>query len=115
MGGKSLSDILFSEKDGQVNPKRNRAYMGRERHDMGRYLDKGYPVRSIRTEMQKIKEDLWQELLAELQRTGDPRAFGNGDIFDSYRYVKDAPHAWYNLEKNYWARAEENYMNEVLL
>lgn len=58
-------------------------------------------------EMQEIKENLWQELLAELQRTGDPRAFGNGDIFDTYRYAKDPPHAWYNLEKNYWARAKE--------
>ncbi|MFI3254904.1 MAG: sulfatase [Eubacteriales bacterium] len=188
MGGTSLTDILFSQAEGQVNLKRNRAYMGRERHDMGRYLDQGYPVRSIRSEkylysrnfepsrypagnpdtnypncdpsptkreilllhanrenfyynlsfglrpeeelfdiqndpecmknlakspaFQKIKEDLFQELMAELKRTGDPRAFGHGDIFDTYRYVKDAPHAWYNLEKKYWARADEvGYQN----
>ncbi len=183
MCGTSLTDILFSEKVGQVNPKRNRAYMGRERHDMGRYQDTGYPVRSIRTEkylysrnfepsryqtgnpetnypncdnsptkreilllhaegenyfynlafglrteeelfditidpecminlakrpeLQDIKKELWEELLAELKRTMDPRALGNGDIFDTYRYVKDAPHAWYNLEKKYWSRADK--------
>lgn len=183
MGGETLTDILFSDQSGQVNPKRNRAYMGRERHDMGRYLDQGYPVRTIRTEKylysrnfepsrfpagnpdtnypncdasptkkeilllhanndsyyynlsfglrpeeelfdivkdpecminlaktpeyQEIKEKLWDELLSELKRTGDPRAFGNGDIFDTYLYVHDAPHAWYNLEKEYWGRAEK--------
>lgn len=47
--GKSLMDILKSEKEGVVNIERNRAFMGRERHDMGRYQDKGYPVRCIRT------------------------------------------------------------------
>ncbi len=49
MVGKSLTDILYSEKSGVVNESRNRAYMGRERHDMGRYQDSGYPVRTIRT------------------------------------------------------------------
>ncbi len=47
--GKSLMDILGTDKEGIVNPDRNRAFMGRERHDMGRYQDKGYPVRCIRT------------------------------------------------------------------
>lgn len=71
MGGKSLSDILLSEKDGQVNPLGNRAYMGRERHDMGRYQDKGYPVRSIRTEKYLYNRNLSQVavLLAILKPT----------------------------------------------
>ena len=47
--GKSLTDILFSENDTWVAPDRNRAYMGRERHDLGRENDLGYPVRCIRT------------------------------------------------------------------
>lgn len=58
-------------------------------------------------EFAKMKEELWQELLAELKKTGDPRAFGKGDSFDDYRYVHDAPHAWKKLEENYWARGEE--------
>ncbi|MDI3508381.1 MAG: hypothetical protein PWP55_573 [Clostridiales bacterium] len=170
--GNSLLDILLSDMDGLVNPKRNRAFMGRERHDMGRENDVGYPVRCIRTpeylyirnfkpelwpagnpetgftntdssptkaliikqhtegndyyfnlafgkrpleELYNIKEDpecmnnlaqkeeykelkaeLWLELKAELEKTGDPRIFGNGDIFDRYEYVGDAKHSWKN-------------------
>ena len=48
--GKSLMDILLSDKSGLVNSQRCRAFMGRERHDMGRENDVGYPVRCIRTE-----------------------------------------------------------------
>ncbi|MFI3206578.1 MAG: sulfatase [Clostridia bacterium] len=178
LSGKSLSDILFSEKDGQVNEERNRAYMGRERHDMGRLDDKGYPVRCIRTpqflycrnfepsrtpagnpetfyancdnsptktcilhqhadnnnfyynlsfglrpleelydikkdpecmhnlanneEFFEIKESLWKELFEELQKTDDPRVFGNGDIFDTYRFINNPPHAWYNFKKSWY-------------
>ncbi|NOU35240.1 MAG: sulfatase [Kiritimatiellaceae bacterium] len=47
--GKSLTDIFYSKADGTVTAERNRAYMGRERHDMGRENDVGYPVRCVRT------------------------------------------------------------------
>ncbi|MCF6176207.1 MAG: sulfatase [Victivallaceae bacterium] len=47
--GKSLTDILFSTDSGIINPNRDRAFMGRERHDMGRENDAGYPVRCLRT------------------------------------------------------------------
>lgn len=47
--GQSLTDIFYAEKDKIVNPNRNRAIMGRERHDLGRENDLGYPVRCIRT------------------------------------------------------------------
>lgn len=47
--GRSLSDVFFSEKSGMITDYRNRALMGRERHDIGREGDKGYPVRCIRT------------------------------------------------------------------
>ncbi len=182
--GESLCDILLSDKEGVVNPKRDRAFMGRERHDMGRVNDIGYPVRCIRTpqylyvrnyrpdlcpagnpdtgypncdasptkreillrhaegddiyynlsfglrpleELFDIKKDpeclvnlaknaafddikllLWQELQTKLLETMDPRAYGNGDIFDTYKYVHDAPHAWYNLERKYeeWLKNE---------
>jgi len=43
--GRSLFDIF----DGSPSPTRKRAFMGRERHDMGRENDLGYPVRCIRT------------------------------------------------------------------
>ncbi len=184
--GKSLTDILYSEKSGVVNPARDRAYMGRERHDLGRVENKGYPVRCIRTpqylyihnyrpdlypagnpetgyrncdpsptkkeilmrhasddniyynlsfglrpqeelfdivadpecminlaknsEYDEIKLKLWQELQHELVRTQDPRAFGNGDIFDTYKYVNNAPHNWYNLDNIYtkWLQQKNN-------
>lgn len=45
--GKSLTDILYSEKSGVVNKKRNFQLVGKERHDVGRPNDEGYPVRGI--------------------------------------------------------------------
>lgn len=50
MPGKSLTSIISSDKSGQVDESRNRVFMGRERHDLGRENDLGYPVRCIRTE-----------------------------------------------------------------
>ena len=59
VSGRSLSDIFQGlEKykgggsasfQGLETPARDRAFMGRERHDLGRENDAGYPVRCIRT------------------------------------------------------------------
>ncbi|MHC4887268.1 MAG: sulfatase family protein [Planctomycetota bacterium] len=176
--GRSLTDILQDRvaDDGH----RERAFMGRERHDMGREGDRGYPVRCIRTpewlyvrnfaphrwpagnpetgftgcdssptkdrileqhetgedryfdlcfgkrpreqlfnikddphcihdlaeapEHQTLREELWQELEAKLRETGDPRIFGEGDIFDEYEYVGGAPHSWANYLAGTWKK-----------
>jgi arylsulfatase A-like enzyme len=45
--GRSLTDIMFSKKEGQVNPKRDVVLIGKERHDYGRPGNKGYPIRGI--------------------------------------------------------------------
>ncbi|MDA1049693.1 MAG: sulfatase [Planctomycetota bacterium] len=45
--GRSLSDIFASDKSGQVNPARDHVLIGKERHDIGRPHDWGYPVRGI--------------------------------------------------------------------
>ena len=45
--GKSLTDIFYSEKEGNVIPERNFVLVGKERHDVGRPNDQGYPVRGI--------------------------------------------------------------------
>ncbi|MCK4965737.1 sulfatase [bacterium] len=45
--GKSLTDILYSSKSGKVNPKRDHILIGKERHDVGRPNDEGYPIRGI--------------------------------------------------------------------
>lgn len=45
--GKSLTDIFSSGREGHVNPERDHVLLGKERHDVGRPYDWGYPVRGI--------------------------------------------------------------------
>lgn len=45
--GKSLMDVLSSPKSGIVNPERDHVLIGKERHDIGRPHDWGYPIRGI--------------------------------------------------------------------
>lgn len=45
--GRSLTDIFSSAGAGQVNPERDRVLIGKERHDLGRPGDVGYPIRGI--------------------------------------------------------------------
>ncbi len=45
--GTSLFDIFTSEAAGQVNPQRDHVLLGKERHDVGRPHDWGYPIRGI--------------------------------------------------------------------
>jgi arylsulfatase A-like enzyme len=47
--GKSLLDLILSTKSGIVDTSRNKAYFCREKQDLGRENDMGYPVRCIRT------------------------------------------------------------------
>ncbi|MCM8536715.1 MAG: sulfatase [Lentisphaeraceae bacterium] len=50
--GKSLREIFDSEKAGRVVPERDHVLIGKERHDIGRPNDWGYPIRGI------IKNDM---------------------------------------------------------
>ena len=45
--GRSLLGVLRSDKDGQVEPERDHVLIGKERHDIGRPNDAGYPIRGI--------------------------------------------------------------------
>ena len=45
--GCSLTDIFLSERSGVVDPARDHILIGKERHDVGRPHDWGYPVRGI--------------------------------------------------------------------
>ena len=45
--GQSLTDIFFSEKSGTVTAYRDHVLVGKERHDVGRPHDWGYPIRGI--------------------------------------------------------------------
>jgi arylsulfatase A-like enzyme len=49
MTGRSFTNILKSEKSGMIDPSRSVMLIGKERHDLGRPYDQGYPVRAIRT------------------------------------------------------------------
>lgn len=180
MAGKSWLNLFEQAGSGVVDSSRDRIFMGRERHDMGRLDDRGYPVRCLRTpqylyvrnfapelwpagnpetgftgcdssptkeliigmrekgddgyfnlcfgkrppeELYDITEDaacmqnladdpafadlkaeLWAELEAELRRTGDPRIFGQGEVFDNYEYVGNATHSWKNYKTGTWQR-----------
>ncbi len=45
--GKSLTDILFAGEPGVVDSARDHILIGKERHDVGRPHDQGYPIRGI--------------------------------------------------------------------
>ena len=47
MEGKSFSDIFKSRKKGFTDKKRDHVLIGKERHDIGRPGDAGYPIRGI--------------------------------------------------------------------
>ncbi|MBA4149818.1 MAG: sulfatase [Verrucomicrobia bacterium] len=49
MTGRSLVKTLRSEKSGWIDKSQNVMLTGKERHDLGRPNDLGYPVRAIRT------------------------------------------------------------------
>ena len=48
--GRSLLEIFGSSESGQINPNRDHVLIGKERHDVGRPNDAGYPIRGIVTD-----------------------------------------------------------------
>jgi arylsulfatase A-like enzyme len=93
MTGKSLANILRSDKSGWIE---NRDVMlaGKERHDIGRWNDLGYPVRAIRT-----KEFLYvHNFHPERWPAGNPETdFGNVDPSPSKEVVKALGGHFYEL------------------
>lgn len=61
--GKSLVSIFASGKDGRTEPERDFVLVGKERHDVGRPNDQGYPVRGIIRDnylyLRNFKPDRW--------------------------------------------------------
>ena len=93
MTGRSLAKILRSEKSGWVE---NRAVMlaGKERHDIGRPFDLGYPVRAIRT-----KDYLYvRNFHPERWPAGNPETdFGNCDPSPTKEVIKLLGGHFYDL------------------
>jgi arylsulfatase A-like enzyme len=93
MTGKSLVNLLRSKKSGWIE---NRAVMlvGKERHDLGRPHDQGYPVRALRT-----KEFLYvHNFHPERWPVGNPEAnFPNCDDGPTKEVVKLLGGYYYEL------------------
>ncbi len=79
MTGRSFLDILKSGKAGIVDATRNVMLAGKERHDLGRPHDEGYPARAIRT------------LQYFYVRNYEPDRWPAGNPETGYRNVDDGP------------------------
>jgi arylsulfatase A-like enzyme len=77
--GKSFLDVLKSPKSGTVDESRNTMLIAKERHDIGRPNDWGYPVRAMRT-----KEYLYV-------RNYEPDRWPAGNPETGYTNVDDSP------------------------
>lgn len=63
MTGRSLLDVLSSDKSGRIDPRRDKVFTERERHCACRPDDKSYPIRAVRTHqfhyIRNLRPDLW--------------------------------------------------------
>lgn len=93
MTGHSLLKILRSKEAGWIEG-RDVMLVGKERHDIGRVHDQGYPVRAIRT-----KEYLYvHNFHPERWPAGDPETdFGNVDASPSKEVIKTLGGYYYDL------------------
>lgn len=94
MTGRSLADLLRSDASGWVDPTRNVMLVGKERHDLGRPYDWGYPVRAIRTPeylyIHNYFPDRWP--------AGNPETdFGNCDPSPSKELLKAIGGEFYEM------------------
>lgn len=74
--GRSLLEILTSEKEGIVDPTRDAVYSGRERHSYSRWNNHTYPQRAIRTQqylyIRNFAPERWP--------AGTPRRIDDGEL-----------------------------------
>jgi uncharacterized sulfatase len=82
ISGRSIVNILKSEKSGIVDESKKYVFAGRERHSSSRWDNLGYPVRAIRSEkyllIWNMRSDLWP--------AGDPQALkpGTSELLPMY-------------------------------
>jgi len=94
MTGKSLIDILKSNKSGQIEPERDHVLTGKERHAWVRRNGLGYPQRAIRTKdhlyIRNFKPERWP--------AGDPDGGENNDPKGPYGDIDDSPTKQYMMK-----------------
>jgi hypothetical protein len=138
--GESWRDIFVSETSGQVIPARDHVLVGKERHDIGRPHDWGYPIRGIfKNDMLYIRNfeiDRWpagnpetgylncdggptKTTILQLRRTGKQaefwdRCFGKRPAEELYD-VKLDPDCVNNLASNPKHRAKKNLLAAQLV
>jgi N-sulfoglucosamine sulfohydrolase len=89
--GKSLLNVLTTDKQGLVDPSRTMVFTGRERHASSRHGEAGYPGRAIRTQdylyIRNFHPERWP--------AGDPREFTDdgriSPMHGAYRDIDSAP------------------------
>jgi N-sulfoglucosamine sulfohydrolase len=85
MTGRSFLDLLASDKQGRIDPKRGRVFVGKERHTDRRSGGVGYPCRALRTPehlyIRNFKPDRWP--------AGDPPGYGDIDGSPSKSFLLD--------------------------
>lgn len=83
MSGRSLLPLLAAPRSGQVDPARDRVFVGVDRHAMARDGNKGYPVRAVRTRdylyVRNYRPTLWP--------AGNPQGFADIDDSPSKSYL----------------------------
>lgn len=113
--GRSLTDILFSEKDNTVSKTYDHVLIGKERHDVGRPNDQGYPIRGIVKDgfimLRNFEPERWPACNPEtgyLNCDGSPtksfilnmRRQGKTDFFWKYSFDKRPPIEFYDIRKD---------------
>ncbi len=104
MVGKSLMNILVSDKQGMVDPTREMVFSARERHSSSRYNNWGYPQRALRTQqylyIRNFKPERWP--------AGDPRQLKEDGTLDEphsgYTDIDSSPSLTFLIEKRDDAR-----------
>ncbi|MFW5690022.1 MAG: sulfatase [Spirochaetota bacterium] len=124
MSGRSFLEQIRARESGRLDPHRDRVAMGRERHDLGREGDVGYPVRCLRTDeflyVRNLKPELWpagnpetgftgcdssptKDLILAQHERGDEHyfelAFGKRPFEELYA-IADDPECLHNLAED---------------
>jgi N-sulfoglucosamine sulfohydrolase len=100
MSGRSLQPIFRSARGGQVEPQRDHVLIGKERHDVGRPADQGYPIRGIVADdflyLRNYEPERWPSGNPE---TGYLNADGGPTKTELLRLRREG------IDRRYWAAA----------